>query len=444
MRKVKKEKWLVVLMVVAMLFGMVPAMAGAGVNQEMIIYGVVGDGSSGSLWMIDPTVDPISEVKIVDIPNVNGANVYYPNGLAFDEDNNRLYFAIREGTNNKLYYYDLDSEEFELAAENVPGAQIYGATWGAGKYWYIPNGTSNMYAVSFDVDGVNGIADLFEGNFTGDNKSFNLGDMALDAEENVIYVSTSFSGSNKEFFKYDLNEAPGDRYELIATATKAVGLQLGFGTGGVLYGHNTFGEFPAGTKGGEVEPMEWFEVGIDGTATSLGVGVNEYNDLSSGPVIEPSIVCETAWAYGGVGEDQADEVIENNSLPGTGNAWGWTNKVGDAEHYEFPLYIGAAQNDLDKGKLVGTVIVHVEGENSWVKYEIGEDLDCWFSEVHLWIGDTELPETRRGNTAAPGQFEFKAYPNDTWYEFDFDAGNFDDNFWVAAHAVVCCYEVMED
>ena len=158
---------------------------------------------------------------------------------------------------------------------------------------------------------------------------------------------------------------------------------------------------------------------------------------------ELEVVCETAWAYGG---EEADEVVENNSLPGTGNAWGWTNKVGTVNeavyHYEFDLYTGAAQNDITKGTWVGTVTVHIEGEDSWVRYEIGDGMDCWFSELHLWVGDTELPETRRGYTAAPGQFNYSAYPDDTEYTFYFDVSELEE-IWVAAHAVVCCYEVME-
>jgi len=307
MRKLVKSKWFPVVLALAMILTLLPAMAGAetvnGNGPEKIIYGVVGDGNTGSLWMIDPTADPIVEEKIVDIIDVNGEERFYPNGLAFDEDNNRLYYAIRKSTGTNIYFYDLDTETFATAVTGLSG-EIYGATWGDGKYWYIPNGTSNLYSVTFDVNGINGTASLFEGNFTGVNKSFNFGDIALDAEENVIYVSTSFSGSNREFFKYDLNEGAGNRYELITTTTKAVGLQLGFGTGGVLYGHNTFGEFPRGTTDGDVAPMEWFEVGKDGATTSLGAGINKYNDLSSGPVEIPTYgFCGYKFADGEPAED---------------------------------------------------------------------------------------------------------------------------------------------
>ncbi len=179
-----------------------------------------------------------------------------------------------------------------------------------------------------------------------------------------------------------------------------------------------------------------------------------YNFINEEDMLEP--VCETAWAYGGEGDYQeegdhpADAVVENKDVEDNpSSAWGWTNEVGDAVHYVFGLYTGAGQNDLDKGELVGTVTVHIDGEDSWVEYELFEE-DCWLSEVHLWVGETELPMPPRGRdqiptpTAAPGQFNYIAYPGEgeSVYQFDFDVSGMSE-IWIAAHAVVCCYEVME-
>ena len=244
-----------------------------------VIYGVAGDGSTGSLWEIDVSGDSIVETRLIDIASVGGATQFYPNGLAYDDANNRLYYAVRSGSVTKLFMYDFENAPVE-AATGLTG-EVYGATWGDGSYWYIPNGTDDMRIVtSFDSNGLNGTNELFEENFAG-GKSFNFGDIALDAEEGVIYVSTSFSGTNKEFFKYDLNKDVGDRYSLITATGGAVGLQLGFGEDGVLYGHNTFGQNPDVT----VTAKEFFEVDKEGTASSLGIGSNGYNDLASGPSV---------------------------------------------------------------------------------------------------------------------------------------------------------------
>jgi len=200
---------------------------------------------------------------------------------------------------------------------------------------------------------------------------------------------------------------------------------------------------------------DYNEVGphiYENTATIAETGQNaEATLVVNWEEMELELVTETAWAYG---NDEADDYMENNDINGNrSNAWGWTNQVGDGVHYEFDLYAAAGQNDLEKGELVGTVVVHIEGEDSWVRYEL-DNPDYSLSEVHLWVGDTELPMVRRGRqgevpTSAPGQFNYTADPeeNTTEYTFDFDANDYTDedgNLWVAAHAVVSYYEVMEE
>ena len=240
-----------------------------------IIFGVVGDGSVGSLWQIDLSGDSITETKLIDVDQVGGSTEFYPNGLAYDDENHRLYYAVRSSEGTQIFMYDFDKDPV-LAATGLSG-DIYGATWGAGEYWYIQNGSNDMRTVAFDDDGINGVVEMFEANFAG-GKSFNFGDMALAPDELVIYVSTSFSGDNKEFFKYNLTKDEGDRYSLITDSGGAVGLQLGFGEDGMLYGHNTFGQNPDVA----VSAKEFFVVEKAGTVTSLGTGDNAYNDLASG------------------------------------------------------------------------------------------------------------------------------------------------------------------
>lgn len=248
-----------------------------------VVYGVTGNGSNGGLYQIEIADGVIEETLLKSIENVNGATNFYPNGLAYDYVKNRLYFAIRKSgsTTANLYFWDFDPEsEIVLAATGLP-AEVYGATWGAGKYWFIPNGSNDMYTVNFDDDGKNGTSEVFEANFAN-GKSFNFGDIALDADESVIYVSTSFSGTNREFFKYDLKKDSGERYETIVDSNfmgKAVGLQLGFAEDENLYGHDTFGSSQTGASA-----KEWFSINkLDGSRVSLGIGVNAYNDLASGP-----------------------------------------------------------------------------------------------------------------------------------------------------------------
>ncbi len=147
------------------------------------------------------------------------------------------------------------------------------------------------------------------------------------------------------------------------------------------------------------------------------------------------IECETAWAYGG-------DYAENNWDHATGRSWGWTNGPLDGgENYTFELWAGAAQNDLDKGTLVGTLYVeHIDGV--WrVTYRTFDGFAM--SEAHLWVGEDVLPNGDGNYTAAPGQFPYKEEGISTEYTFEV-TGLPSEGIYVAAHAMVCGdYEAVE-
>ena len=135
--------------------------------------------------------------------------------------------------------------------------------------------------------------------------------------------------------------------------------------------------------------------------------------------------CETAWAF-----DEAD-ANENWDISGS-NAWGWNiGPLGEGV-YEFELWAAAGQNDLDKGTLVGTV--HVTYLDGTLTVVIEMDDGFRLEDAHLWVGDTPLPETRRGYTAAPGQFGFSPEENDG---STFVVEGLEGDIYIALHADVC-------
>lgn len=257
-------------------------------EDRIVIYGIFGENGEGGLYEIEIVNGSVGDEVLLASYNVELGDGFSGNGLAFDEVNNRLYFAAGSGSSGwNLYFYDFDGN-IVPAASGLPG-EIYGATWGAGKYWFIPNGTDDMYTVSFNTDGTGGDSEIFEEDIAG-GKEFNFGDIALDAENLIIYGSTAFSGTNTEFFAYDLNAAEGSRYSEIVDDSGdnltglALGLQLGFAGDGNLYGHNTFGQEETGALA-----QEWFLVDRTvGSVLSLGQGENAYNDLTTGP----SFICD--------------------------------------------------------------------------------------------------------------------------------------------------------
>jgi predicted ribosomally synthesized peptide with SipW-like signal peptide len=215
----------------------------------VFVYGV--EGKSGDLYEID--VQNGLENKIFDNPkNYSG---YYPNGLAFDEANDRLYFAVNR---KDLYFYDFSADALVKAGTFPTSSRdVYGATFGGGYFWYIPNGTGDLYKISFDSDGK--IAGSSSVTMT-DDYNLQFGDVVIAYADGIIYgSSTSF------YFIYD---TVNDIFNRVDTAGRD--LQLAWGHNGVLYGHNT-------------GSLNWYTVEPDtGSPSYIFEGERAYNDLAPG------------------------------------------------------------------------------------------------------------------------------------------------------------------
>lgn len=221
-------------------------------DEGVFVYGVIGN--TGDLYEID--VQNKVENRIFENPKSYSG--WYPNGLAFDSANDRLYFAASK---SKLWYYDfsadalIDAGAFQHAGM-TGSAHVYGAAFGGGYYWYVPNGSAYLYKVAFDGDG----KILSSSYVVMTDANLQFGDMVIDYADGVIYGSDS-----SIYFTYE-----------IATGTftdhgdKGKNLQLAWGHDGVLYGHST-----SNNGWYDVEPAT-------GTKTLRFNGQNTYNDLASG------------------------------------------------------------------------------------------------------------------------------------------------------------------
>ncbi len=153
------------------------------------------------------------------------------NALAYDNSNQRLYYA--DGQRN-LYFYDLNSGQEINADHGLTGSAVYGATFGMGYYWYVPEGTDNLRKVSLNANGTVNSDEVHHENFAG--KNFGFGDLAIDMRDGVIYGSTNLDYVT-EFFSY--NVRTGEYSQINQGSGAAVNLQLAFGADGVLYGQET-------------------------------------------------------------------------------------------------------------------------------------------------------------------------------------------------------------
>ncbi len=227
--------------------------------EPWIIYGIEFGGSG--LYEISIENGTVTKEQLFATPRTNN------NGLAFDRENQRLYYAA--GSN--LYFYDLEVG-LETTAGSLPdGHVVFGACFGMGSYWYINNRTDDLYRVDFDGDGeIDTIDDTTHMAIAG-GKEFGLGDIAMDkAETGIIYGSTSATYDDTEFFTYNV---VSQEYEMITDESDndaAVNLQIAFGLDGFLYGTVT-------------RQSTWYVVDTEqGTRDLFYTGTQQFSDLARG------------------------------------------------------------------------------------------------------------------------------------------------------------------
>ena len=136
--------------------------------------------------------------------------------------NNRVYF----GTNNgRLFYYDIDDDIVQQVASGF-GTMACGA-WYDGKYYYVQNGTTNLYQV--EIIGTNATR-----SFIGDVPTSNgYGDIAFDPANPGVFVGSA-GAPTAVWYWYDTNNSTSG----ILTRSGGIEkhLQLAYGSNGVLYG----------------------------------------------------------------------------------------------------------------------------------------------------------------------------------------------------------------
>lgn len=136
---------------------------------------------------------------------------------------------------------------------------------------------------------------------------------------------------------------------------------------------------------------------------------------------------QTAWAYGG------DHAIAFNGIA-NGNNWGWTNGPLTEGSYEFDLYAGAGQNDLDKGTLVGKLNVEYHNGKVSAGYTMLPGYEM--KEAHLFIGNDYLPKNGKNYKHSPGKFPYEGKFETAVTSHEFGEYSITGDIYIAAHAVV--------
>ena len=219
-----------------------------------LIFGVKGNGE---LWEIDMSEG--TEVLLAEVINLSG-NSAWPNGIAFDPVNERLYYA--DGNDRQtVYFYDFETGNNIWAGE-AEGI-IAGAEIAQGAYWYVENGTNKFKKVTLGDDGL----------ITGEtlakmlDDSHNFGDLAIAPDGQTLYGHSNTSLGDA-LFTIDLD----DNYAYnVIKSPMGLNLQIAFGADGKLYGVSG-------------EP-KWYEINlITGEREFVRDASNSYTDLAHGVV----------------------------------------------------------------------------------------------------------------------------------------------------------------
>ena len=263
----KREKFLVLVAFVVAL-GLVTAMAVPVAGDDgPKLYGI--ESETGWICEIDVGTHAEPHVFQVEPPvSVNGSR---PNGLAFDDLNNRLYYATYKAPND-LYFCDVDT--LTQVYSGPLDHEIAAADFYDGKYYYIAGGpsgrTDDLYEVVFNTDGtINHVNEY--ANISGDldHKWWFYGDLAISPDGTIYADGLCETHGSVEFFKVDRD---GQNFDWIADLDSGTAaLQLGFGYDGTLYGHDYY------TQG-----LYSVDIGT-GARTLIFTGTRVYTDLSSGP-----------------------------------------------------------------------------------------------------------------------------------------------------------------
>jgi len=250
-----------------------PAMADQvlGINEGTI-------NPSGGIYIIDTVTGARSRIAPTHA-NANQGS-YGPNSLAMGEHGTLYYSSHGQKGGDSLFSYNLFTGVTTQFSQRLNGVVASGSFYDS-KYYYIPQGSSDLHEVTFNLNGT--ISDSL---IASGRPELFFGDIAI-TDEGMLYGSATNGTGN--FFSMDLTDLGGG-YTLIASGLDDK-MQLAFADG-TLYGlvTNSGRIYRINVNNGFVSP------------TGGQVGGVLINDMAGpvpvGAVPEPAALCLLALGVG--------------------------------------------------------------------------------------------------------------------------------------------------
>ncbi len=150
----------------------------------------------------------------------------YPNALAFDPINKRIYFGTDDG---RFYYHEIGSgTHVQVEGDDLSGSfgAMAGGSWYNGKFYYVENGTNKLYEVSI-------VADVASRTQIGTVPTSNgYGDLAFDPANPGVFVASA-GDPVSVWYWYNVNNNTSG--VLSRSGGTAKHLQLAYSPNGTLY-----------------------------------------------------------------------------------------------------------------------------------------------------------------------------------------------------------------
>ncbi len=272
---------------------------GEGTGQQYLFGTLDGDGNGdGDLYQVNPTTGDAT--LLYHYAADPSGNPFSPNGLAFDDVRERLYFSVQPASGTDIYYYNIDGSTTDpVLAGSIPQANIFDASWHGGEYYFIPNQTDNLWKITFDATGtsISATTLVCSDLLPGTNTSLAFGDIAISDDGHLYGWARNASSNDYYFFGANINDCTG-KTAVNVTATLGItfNVQLALGEDGTLWGHKAL-------SAGGANAGTWYSVDkTTGALTDQFVTSPSFTDISAG-FQEGEQVCttETAWADGQTG-----------------------------------------------------------------------------------------------------------------------------------------------
>jgi hypothetical protein len=220
-----------------------PAAAGAAAVSvpanpgEVVIYGTEVGSNRGDIYGVNLSTGV--QVLLHDWVDPSGDN-NSPNGVALDWLNRRLYFSVNTSNTSP---YPLTQDDLYMMSVEPAGVPVkvgelertsYSAAFFGGKYYYVPNQTSDLVEVSFNGAGVMTGEVVRCASFRAAGSNLFFGDIAIRG--GIVYGSTRINNdaAQNKLFQLRLSDCA---YSEITVPEPGM-LQLAWGVGGTLYGHS--------------------------------------------------------------------------------------------------------------------------------------------------------------------------------------------------------------